>query len=289
MTIAISLKVNDGVVLATDSASTLMAENPQGQAYVVNVYNSANKIFNLRKGLPVGAVTWGAGSIGTESISTLAKDLRRRFTIPVSSFEDWQLNPDTYTMLGVAERLRQFMFDDLYVPKISGWKQPPELGFIVAGYSAKQNLAEEYAVIIAAGGTCGPPELLRPLGESGSSWGGQPEALNRLVMGFGTGLASFLQNHLKVTAADIPAAVAAAQAALGVPLVMPAMPIQDAIDLAAFFVDVTCQFSRFSPGAQTVGGPIEIAAITKHEGFRWVTRKHYYSAEFNPPMTEDGL
>ena len=30
-----------------------------------------------------------------------------------------------------------------------------------------------------------------------------------------------------------------------------------------------------------LGGPIEIATITKHEGFKWITRKHYYSPEFN--------
>jgi hypothetical protein len=32
---------------------------------------------------------------------------------------------------------------------------------------------------------------------------------------------------------------------------------------------------------KTVGGPIEIAVI-KHEGFKWVQRKHFFSAEFNP-------
>lgn len=35
------------------------------------------------------------------------------------------------------------------------------------------------------------------------------------------------------------------------------------------------------PGANTVGGPIELAAITKHEGFKWVTRKHYFDEQLN--------
>ncbi len=60
------------------------------------------------------------------------------------------------------------------------------------------------------------------------------------------------------------------------------MPIQDAIDLATFLVDVTIKFSRFAPGPPTVGGPIEVAAITKHEGFKWVRRKFYYQAKYNP-------
>ncbi len=62
------------------------------------------------------------------------------------------------------------------------------------------------------------------------------------------------------------------------------MPIQDAIDLAEFLVSATIQFVRFTPGEPTVGGPIEIATITKHEGFKWVSRKHYYDTRFNPPQ-----
>jgi len=74
VTIAINLKVNDGVVLAADSATTFVDQ----AGNVVKVYNHANKVFNLCKGLPIGAITWGSGSIGKASISTLAKDLRRR-------------------------------------------------------------------------------------------------------------------------------------------------------------------------------------------------------------------
>jgi 20S proteasome alpha/beta subunit len=42
MTIAVSLKVNDGVVLAADSATTLIGQSPDGSVGVVNVYNNAN-------------------------------------------------------------------------------------------------------------------------------------------------------------------------------------------------------------------------------------------------------
>jgi hypothetical protein len=60
------------------------------------------------------------------------------------------------------------------------------------------------------------------------------------------------------------------------------MPIQDAIDVAEFLVDSTIKFSRFTPGAATVGGPIEIAALTKHEGYRGIKRKYYFARELNP-------
>lgn len=78
MTIAISVKVHNGVVLAADSASTLSGITPTGQVGVVNIFTTARKIFNLYKGLPIGLITWGSGSIGHASISTLAKDLRQK-------------------------------------------------------------------------------------------------------------------------------------------------------------------------------------------------------------------
>ena len=69
---------------------------------------------------------------------------------------------------------------------------------------------------------------------------------------------------------------------LTIPMVTAAMPIQDSIDLVSFLVESTIKFSKFAPGAATVGGPMEIAAITKHEGFRWVQRKHYFESKLNP-------
>lgn len=59
------------------------------------------------------------------------------------------------------------------------------------------------------------------------------------------------------------------------------MPIQDAIDLSEFLVNLTINYVRFNPGPGVVCGPTDIAAITKHEGFKWVKRKYYYSKQLN--------
>ena len=60
------------------------------------------------------------------------------------------------------------------------------------------------------------------------------------------------------------------------------VPIQDAIDLVEYLVEVTIGFVRFTPGAPTVAPPIDIAAITRHEKFKWIRRKHFYSPDLNP-------
>jgi hypothetical protein len=277
------MKVNDGLVLAADSASTIIASGEEGAPTVVNVYNHANKIANLRKGLPVGAVTWGAGSIGPASITTIMKDLRRRLSGADPDHPDWNLDPGSYSVEEIASRLRAFVFEELYQQAFGDWqpeRQPP-LGFVVGGYSANAAMADEFQVFMA-NGECPPPQQLRPLELSGVTWNGEPEALTRLLIGFGTALPQILVEHLGVADEEVPAVIEVLQEQLGLFLVSDAMPIQDAIDLAEFLVDLTIKVSRFSAGAPTVGGEIEIAAITKHEGFKWAQRKHYFSSEFNP-------
>ncbi len=59
------------------------------------------------------------------------------------------------------------------------------------------------------------------------------------------------------------------------------MPVQDAINLAEYLVDVTKKYFAFLPGADIVAGDTDIATVTKHEGFKWIRRKHYYSPQFN--------
>ena len=95
MTVIVSVKINDGVVLAVDSAGSMES----GQ-----VYEHANKITNLCAGLPVGAMSTGSGGIGNESIETLLKELRRRFAGVSLAHPEWKLDPQSYTMGEVAQR-----------------------------------------------------------------------------------------------------------------------------------------------------------------------------------------
>jgi hypothetical protein len=135
VTIVVSVKINDGVVLSSDSATTLSDDRGQ----VLNVYNNANEIFNLYKGLPIAAATWGSGSIGRASISTLAKDLRVRF---ISGGDDWMIDPNAYDINEIATKVRLFLFEDKYKNVYGDRKETFFLGLRVAGYSANAELPE---------------------------------------------------------------------------------------------------------------------------------------------------
>jgi len=280
MTIALSLKVNDGLILAADSAATLLTQGPGGAPGVVNVYNNANKIFNLKKNVSLGAITWGLGSIGNASMALLMKELRERFS---GSDPQWKIDDHAYAVEDVARKVRQYLFDEKYenafrnVPANSR----PSLGMIVAGYSTGQDMAEEYQITIANGMASGL-QLLRPKEESGVTWNGVIEPLSRLLVGYDPRLESVLRDQLGIPQDQATQAMAIIQQSLYTPLVIPPMPLQDAIELARFLVDLATNYARFAPGAPTVGGPTEIAVISKHEGFKWVNRKYYYNRELNP-------
>ena len=281
MSVAVCLKVNEGVILAADSAATLASppQGPGGQPAVVNVYNNANKITNLRKGFPIGVVTYGSGSIGATPISLVLKNLRARFTEDGS---DWQLSKTDYTLKEVVDRAKEYLYDDLYTAAYKDWPDKPPIGFVFAGYSPGNDLAEEYTLEVQNGELVGPTPL-RAEDQVGVTWKADGEAIHRLVLGFSPLIRTALKEELSVPDAQIEPVIGVLMRRLTAPIFAPAMPVQDAIDLAEFLVDLTIKFRRFTPGAPTVGGPIEVAAITKYEGFRWIMRKHYFSADLNLP------
>lgn len=60
------------------------------------------------------------------------------------------------------------------------------------------------------------------------------------------------------------------------------MPKQELIELAEALVSITAVERKATRDAGTVGGPIDVALITRAEGFVWIKRKHHFSAELNP-------
>jgi hypothetical protein len=264
VTIIVSVKINDGVVMAADSAGTMSS----GQ-----IYAHANKITNLCEGLPVGAMSTGAGGIGNESVETLLKDLRRRFAGRDPAHLDWRLDPERYTMEQLAGRLRTFLFEE----KAALCPEPSNLQLRLCGYSAGRPLAEVWEVSMT-GWACPPPRRIMDETSFGVMWDGQYEALNRLILGLGFDVGDALVKH-GMPAEEAGRLQEELVRELYATLSVPAMPIQDAIDLARFLVETTIGFVRFAVFLpKSVGGAVEIAAITKHEGFRWVQRKSFYPA-----------
>ena len=60
------------------------------------------------------------------------------------------------------------------------------------------------------------------------------------------------------------------------------LPKDELAAMAESLVNLTKFKRRASLQQETVGGPIDVAVITKGDGFVWVKRKHYFRAELNP-------
>lgn len=269
MSIIVSVKINDGIVLAADSATTFAI----GQAY-----EHAEKIVNLVKGLPLGVMTCGSGGIGNASIVTLLKDLRSRLSGKDNTRIEWKLDPDNYTMEEVTRRVDEFLQEKAHEADFKWF-----LLLRICGYSSGKALPEVWQVALLDNAVRHEPNCIQPEDDFGLRWNGEQEALDRLIIGIGSisddGLKAVgMTGEQMQKARDILAPHTYEN------LILPAAPIQDAIELAKFLVETTKGFIRFAvKRAKTVGGPIEIAAITKHEGFKWIQRKHFYPYELNRP------
>ena len=256
MTILVSVKINDGIVMAADSASSFESGM---------VYHHAHKIRNIVEGIPVGVMVAGSGGIGNESVDTLLKDLGVRLRGDDAQYPDWKLDPQDYTVEQVALRVRQFLFEE----KVRAHAGPVSSQIRLCGYSAGRPLAEAWDILLNDSG-CPPPVCVQREEDFGPRWAGDGEALDRLVLGVSSRFAGVAdeQGLVATHGQDVRSGVAPALYEL---LFLEAMPLWDAVELAQFLVETTIGFIRFSVSRQkTVGGPIEIAAISKHEGFHWI-------------------
>src|SRR5258706_1418176 len=59
------------------------------------------------------------------------------------------------------------------------------------------------------------------------------------------------------------------------------LPKDSLADMAESLVNLTSFKRKVSMGAETVGGPIDVAVISKGDGFIWIKRKHYFKPELN--------
>ncbi len=262
------MRVNDGLVLATDSASAIMLRDEHGDDVVYHVYNHADKIFNLKKGKSIACMTWGCGSLTDKSISTIAKDFREEIMKEIGNF----------SVEDIANEFKEYI--DNIISEDDG-----DIGFIICGYSnlEKEGDFPEVYEIHYIDGESDNPKLINEGQPIFINWYGETRYISRLILGFDP----YLETLLKDNSDFEDNLMESIKNNLSLPLGVPSMPIQDAIEFVETLAYITIQMSKFVPGAQVVAGDIDIAVITKHEKFKWINRKHYYNKKLNPIVREE--
>ena len=276
MTVCVAIKVHDCIVFAADSASSLIATAGDGRSAVQNVWEHGLKVFNLHRDLPIVAMTAGLGHFGPASISNLAKDLR----LHLAGDESGALNKNTYTIEEVANAARDF-FTSKYNEIEPPLANPHLFEFWIGGYGANGARGEIWKLEIENGTPHPVMQLAKAEDDSRVVWGGQSTAINRLLIGFDH------QVNIELVEKGLSEQdISDLKNKCSTPLVHSSMPVQDAINLADFLVDITKRYISFLPLANVVGGDTDIATVTKYESFKWIKRKHYYPEHLNRRDTD---
>ncbi len=270
MSVCIVVKVGEGLVLASDSASTVSGapitpERQQGPQGIVKIFFNSTKIFQIST-LPVGILTWGAASFQSRTIASLVEEFENREEIR-------QLAKENLEIKILAKQIWDFLCtksDELFgsIPT----NARPSTGIIVGGYSKEQFFPEEYHMVIPVE----EPNLIRPDENGrpnfGTNWYGMTDAIVRFHHGRDDRIFGMLEGF-GISAELITKIRDKIGLEIQYPVLFDAMPLGDAIEYAKFLVHLTISRFRFVIGAELCGGPIDIATITRKEGFKWISRK----------------
>ena len=66
------------------------------------------------------------------------------------------------------------------------------------------------------------------------------------------------------------------------------LPKDELSNLAESLINLTSLKRKVQDGLETVGGDVDVAIITKGDGFIWTKRKHYFKPELNPHYFDKG-
>lgn len=64
--------------------------------------------------------------------------------------------------------------------------------------------------------------------------------------------------------------------------VLAVLPIDELAELAETLIKLQSLKEKVTKPSETVGGPVDVAVITRNEGLVWIRRKHYFDADINP-------
>lgn len=219
MSIVSIVYLPEGIIMAADSRLTgtrTTLNDDKKTIELFTVSDNAQKIVLLSK-CPVGIASVGTAIINEQTIS----DYIRLFEINDITSED---TPET-----VANKL--YAHKDEYEGTtfyICGFEQDVPYIFVINGNEIKhQNVDADNNALYSF------------------MWGGEPEALNKLV-----NAEPSMKTNERL------------------------MPLKDGIDLSEFMVDLTIKYQRFSDRIQTCGGPIDVLVLTKDTAF-WHRHKLY--------------
>lgn len=303
MSLAIITSTPEGIVLAADSRQSY--RNRKGMARIGS--DNATKLFQIndRIGIAItGAAFLFEGGVA-KNISKFieefiqAEDIKGLDVAPAASQLHghldikWQnqisniienikndLSAQGCELLDIKREnsLIKFQFKDPQKNTKSNSVNIDSIYFLIAGYSKDGSHEVFY---------CSMPGKIEKMRDSrqkgqeyGTNWVGQTDVVARILLGFDIriGNLKFYQDSAKQLGEET---VRKQLANLEYNIQYGTMALQDAIDFSTLIIQTTSAIQRFSDGIIAdpgdipgVGGPIDVAVITRQRNFAWISRKH---------------
>ena len=267
MSLGVVIKGTEGIVLAADSRVTLEAQKKDSLPIPVN-YDNATKLLAFSEPHNfVGTVTYGQAVIGLRTAHSF-----------VPEFEQTVLESKTrLTIDEYATELSKFY--------MNRWKenykedyQGPNMTFVVGGY----NIGEAYGRVLRFEIPGQPiPKQETAMEEGfGMTWGGQLEVASRLIHGFDPALINIVTAKANLNKEQAKQLHQELISNLQYPIPYQVLPLQDCVDLAIFLIRTTMLAQQLAIAVRGVGGPIDVAIITRTNGLEYVQQKEIHGEEY---------
>lgn len=260
MSLAIITKVPEGIVLAAESRVSYDIPYGDNGSRLVT-FDNATKVLEMDGYNRFGAVTFGVANIGDrtahsflpEFIAHLKKDKQKK-NLTVEQFSKELSN-------FFSAKWKEAMADD--------FPSGENMHFVVSGFDKDNPYAKVYQFAI--------PETPKPTPVSGMEgfniiWGGQTDIVERIFKGFDASVLNWVDQNIELTDEQSDGLVKAIQDSQ-LPVVCGALALQDAINLCITLIRTTIDIQSLAAGIRGVGGPIDVAIITKDDGFKFIQRK----------------
>ena len=269
MTLAIVFKGPEVWFLAADSRVTLtmLAVPPAGRWHpsppvaVQATYDNATKLLKVKGHDYVATVTFGLGAIGGNQPRTAHSFL--------PELETEMANQPRMYVQDFAQRLGDFFYQQYTLSMPAG--STDVMSFFVAGYNENEAYGRTYKIQIPPQSSGALTPIEQQANQFGISWGGQTQITTRLLNGHDPGLIEHIKNRFTIPEPDMVQTIQAAQVGLKTPYQF--LPLQDCVDLSILLVRTTSQLMRYMVESRGVGGAIDVATVTRNEGFSYVQTK----------------
>ncbi|MGO8718833.1 MAG: hypothetical protein ACLQMO_06405 [Acidobacteriaceae bacterium] len=273
--LAVAFKSAEGIVLAADSRVTLMGATaqPQGnlpagvQVAVPATFDNATKLLSVKSQTHVGAITYGQAAIGQQSPRTASSFL------PEFAAEIGEVRLSVREFAG---KLGEFFLGQWTTAGMPT-NLPPltDMFFIVGGYDEGAPYGRLFQLNIPHSPQ--PQEVFAGATEFGATWGGQKEITDRLLIGFDPNVPTLVQDLLNIPQTQRrPNLEQELKQRVLTPIPWPFLPLQDCVDLSIFIVRTTITFQQWLVGIRGVGGNVDVATITRAEGFTPIQMKRIF-------------